>query len=118
MIAETNYLYNILAFLVAAVGVVFLFRRMKASPMLGYLAAGMLVGPHVLKVVKESSETQFLGEVGVLFLLFTIGLELPLQRLQSLKNYVFGLGISQVLLTGVLLPLLLFWQGCLKKQLF
>ncbi|MBP6951786.1 MAG: cation:proton antiporter [Alphaproteobacteria bacterium] len=115
MIAETNYLYNILAFLVAAVGVVFLFRRMKASPMLGYLAAGMLVGPHVLKVVKESSETQFLGEVGVLFLLFTIGLELPLQRLQSLKNYVFGLGISQVLLTGGAFTFIALLAGLSKE---
>ncbi|MBY0291926.1 MAG: monovalent cation:proton antiporter-2 (CPA2) family protein [Alphaproteobacteria bacterium] len=115
MVAETNYLYNILAFLVAAVGVVFLFRRMKASPMLGYLAAGMLVGPHVLKVVKESSETQFLGEIGVLFLLFTIGLELPLQRLQSLKNYVFGLGISQVLLTGGVFTFIALWAGLSKE---
>ncbi len=100
MSAETVYLYNILGFLAAAVGVVFLFRRMKASPMIGYLVAGMLVGPHVLKVVTDPTETQFLGEIGVLFLLFTLGLQLPFQRLQSLKNYIFGLGILQVVVTG------------------
>ena len=84
---DIHYLYTILAFLMAAVGVVFIFRRMKASPVLGYLAAGMLVGPHVLQIIKDPTETQFLGEIGVIFLLFTLGLELPLQRLNSLKKY-------------------------------
>lgn len=108
---EANYLLNVLGFLMAAVGVVFLFRRMKASPTLGYLAAGILVGPHALKIVTDPTETQFIGEVGVLFLLFTLGLELPFQRLQSLKKYVFGLGMSQVMLTGAFLHLLPFGQG-------
>ncbi|MBS0271580.1 MAG: cation:proton antiporter [Proteobacteria bacterium] len=112
---ETTFLYNILGFLAAAVGVVFLFRRMKASPMLGYLAAGMLVGPHVLNIVTDSTETQILGEIGVLFLLFTLGLELPLQRLQSLKQYVFGIGISQVLLTGGLFAFFGLWVGVSRE---
>lgn len=112
---DATYLYNILGFLAAAVGVVFLFRRMKASPMLGYLAAGMLVGPYALRIVTDSTETQILGEIGVLFLLFTIGLELPLQRLQSLKQYVFGLGISQVLLTGALFTFFGLWVGVSRE---
>lgn len=99
---NVHYLYTILAFLMAAVGVVFLFRRMKASPVLGYLAAGMLVGPHMLQIIKDPTDTQFLGEIGVVFLLFTLGLELPLQRLNSLKKYVFGLGVPQVLATAAL----------------
>jgi len=98
--SDAHYLYTILAFLTAAVGVVFLFRRMKASPILGYIAAGMLVGPHMLKIIKDPTDTQFLGEIGVVFLLFTLGLELPLQRLNSLKKYVLGLGVTQVLVTG------------------
>jgi CPA2 family monovalent cation:H+ antiporter-2 len=108
---EANYLLNVLGFLMAAVGVVFLFRRMKASPTLGYLAAGILVGPHALKIVTDPTETQFIGEVGVLFLLFTLGLELPFQRLQSLKKYVFGLGMSQVMLTGGLFTFIALWAG-------
>lgn len=115
MTAEETYLYNILGFLIAAVGVVFLFRRMKASPVLGYLVAGVLIGPHVLKVVTDPTETQFLGEIGVIFLLFTLGLELPLQRLQSLKRYVFGLGTSQVVLTGGVFTFIGLWSGLSKE---
>ncbi|MBA3814432.1 MAG: cation:proton antiporter [Alphaproteobacteria bacterium] len=97
-----TYLYNFLCFLMAAVGIVFIFRRMKASPVLGYLAAGMLIGPHVLKIITDPTATQVLGEIGVLFLLFTLGLELPLQRLQSMKKYVFGLGVAQVFVTAAI----------------
>jgi len=112
---DIHYLYTILAFLMAAVGVVFIFRRMKASPVLGYLAAGMLVGPHVLQIIKDPTETQFLGEIGVIFLLFTLGLELPLQRLNSLKKYVFGLGATQVVITGALFGFLGIWAGFPKE---
>ena len=108
---ETEYLFNILAFLMAAVGVVFLFRRMKASPVLGYLVAGILIGPHVFKIVTDPTETHFLGELGVLFLLFTLGLELPLQRLQTMKKYVFGLGLAQVLITGSIFMVIGVWFG-------
>lgn len=98
----------------AAVGTVFLFRRMKASPVLGYLVAGMLIGPHVLKIITDPTVTHVLGGIGVLFLLFTIGLELPLQRLQSMKKYVFGLGVSQVFVTGSVFTLLGLWCGLSK----
>jgi monovalent cation:H+ antiporter-2, CPA2 family len=112
---ETSYLYNILGFLLAAVGIVFLFRRMKISPTLGYLVAGMLVGPHALRIVTDPTETHFLGEIGVLFLLFTLGLDIPLQRLQSLKSYVFGLGIPQVIVTGGIFTFIGLWAGLPKE---
>ncbi|MEB3702819.1 Glutathione-regulated potassium-efflux system protein [Candidatus Bealeia paramacronuclearis] len=100
MLDQPGYLDNILVFLIAAVGVVFIFRRMKASPVLGYLVAGMLIGPSVLGLIRDVNEARFLGELGVIVMLFSIGLELPWQRLQSLRKYVFGLGISQVLVTA------------------
>jgi len=112
---EVTYFINILGFLAAAVGIVFLFRRFKISPVLGYLVAGMLIGPHVLKLIKDPSETRFLGEIGVLFLLFTIGLELPLQRLQSLKKYLFGLGLGQVVLTSAGLAVIGYALGLPKE---
>jgi monovalent cation:H+ antiporter-2, CPA2 family len=115
MDAESTLLYNILGFLAAAIAVVFLFRRMKASPILGYLFAGILIGPFILGLVYDPMEVHFLGEIGVLFLLFTIGLELPLQRLQSLKNYVFGLGIGQVVLTGTIFTFIGLWAGLSKE---
>lgn len=99
----------------AAVGIVFLFRRMKASPVLGYLVAGMLIGPYVLKIITDPTATQVLGEIGVLFLLFTLGLELPLQRLQSMKKYVFGLGVSQVFVTGAVFTCIGLFMGLPKE---
>lgn len=111
MTPETAYLYNFLCFLMAAVSTVFLFRRMKASPVLGYLVAGILIGPYALKIITDPTATHTLGEVGVLFLLFTLGLELPVQRLQAMKKYVFGLGMSQVVTTGAVFTFIGLWSG-------
>lgn len=116
MSSDITYLYNFLCFLLAAVGIVFIFRRMKASPVLGYLAAGMLIGPHVLGIITDPTVTQVLGEMGVLFLLFTLGLELPLQRLQTMKKYVFGLGVAQVFVTAAVFTLMGLWIGLSKDS--
>jgi len=113
--SDATYLLNILAFLIAAVGIVFLFRRLKISSVLGYLVAGMLIGPHVLKIITDPTKTHFLGELGVVFLLFTLGLDLPLQRLQSMRKYVLGIGIPQVFLTGVLFTAIGVLTGLSKE---
>lgn len=110
-----TYLYNFLCFLMAAVGIVFIFRRMKASPVLGYLVAGMLIGPHVLKIITDPTATHILGGIGVLFLLFTLGLELPLNRLYSMRKYVFGLGVAQVIVTGIIFTFLGMLAGLPKE---
>jgi CPA2 family monovalent cation:H+ antiporter-2 len=89
---------------------------MKASPVLGYLAAGMLIGPHVLGIINDPTVTQVLGEMGVLFLLFTLGLELPLQRLQTMKKYVFGLGVAQVFVTAAIFTVMGLWIGLPKDS--
>jgi len=95
--------YDILIFLVAAVVVVPLFQRLRTSPVLGYLAAGVLVGPHGLALIRDSAAAHTLAEFGVVFLLFMIGLELSIERLRTLGRYVFGLGFLQVLLTSILI---------------
>jgi CPA2 family monovalent cation:H+ antiporter-2 len=97
---HTEFIYDTLVFLLAAVVVVPLFHRLRTSPILGYLVAGMLIGPHGLGFIGSGSGAATLAELGVVFLLFTIGLELSLQRLLAMGRYVFGLGIAQVLLTG------------------
>jgi CPA2 family monovalent cation:H+ antiporter-2 len=116
MTREAIYLFNILAFLLIAVSIVFLFRRVKISPVLGYLVAGVLIGPHALRIVTDPTEMHFLGELGVLFLLFTLGLELPFERLRSMKKYIFGLGIIQVILTGALFACIGLWLGLSKES--
>jgi CPA2 family monovalent cation:H+ antiporter-2 len=96
----SSYLNDTLILLITAVGVVFFFNRLRVSPILGYLFAGLLIGPKSLGFITSIEGTRILGELGVVFLLFTIGLKMPLQRLQVLRRYVFGLGMAQVIITG------------------
>ena len=107
--ALQHYLLDILIFLGAAILVVTLMRRVLKSPVLGYLLAGLLIGPYGFGFIHEVAETQHIAEFGVVFLLFTIGLELSWERLVSLRRYVFGLGIAQVFLTCAAIALILYW---------
>lgn len=88
-----------LLLLAASVGGVVLFRLLNLPPMLGYLVAGILIGPHALGLVPDSKEGRYLAEFGVVFLMFSIGLEFSLPRLRTMRRIVFGLGGAQVLLT-------------------
>ena len=91
---------DLLLFLATAVVVTPLCRRLRVSPILGYLAAGMLIGPATLGVLSDSDGTTALAQLGVSFLLFMIGLELSFERLAVIRHLIFGLGTLQVLVTG------------------
>jgi CPA2 family monovalent cation:H+ antiporter-2 len=91
----------ILLLLTAAVGTVSLARRFRLPSMLGYLAIGMAVGPHGLAVLAESQEVHSFAEFGIVFLMFSIGLEFSLKRLQAMRNLVFGFGPAQMALTAL-----------------
>lgn len=88
-----------LLYLVAAVAGVAVCRSLKLPPMLGYLAVGVLIGPHALALAADSESVTYLAEFGVVFLMFVIGLEFNLPKLRSMRTLVFGLGLSQVLFT-------------------
>ncbi|HEU0015025.1 MAG TPA: monovalent cation:proton antiporter-2 (CPA2) family protein [Longimicrobium sp.] len=90
---------EVLVILAAAVAAVLVFRRLRITPVLGYLAAGYAVGPHGLGLV-ETGRVAALAELGVVFLLFAVGLELSFERLSALRRHVFGLGTVQVAATG------------------
>lgn len=83
----------------AAVVAAPLFKRMGMGTVLGYLAAGVVIGP-ALKIITGGEEILQISELGVVFLLFVIGLELKPKRLWSLRRDIFGLGLAQVMLTG------------------
>jgi len=89
----------VLILLTAAVLVVALCRWLNLSPVLGYLMVGAAIGPHAFDLVKDSVAAGHLAEFGVVFLMFSIGLEFSLPRLYSMKRIVFGLGLAQVALT-------------------
>jgi monovalent cation:proton antiporter-2 (CPA2) family protein len=105
-------------FLVTAVIVVPLFRRMQLGAVLGYLAAGAIIGPWGLGLIADADATLDFAEMGVVLLLFLIGLELEPSRLWALRHPVFGLGGAQVVVTGIVLTgiavwLNLSWQAAL-----
>ena len=89
----------VLLYLVAAVLGVVACRSLKLPPMLGYLVVGVLIGPNALALAKDSAGVKYLAEFGVVFLMFVIGLEFNLPKLRSMRSLVFGLGLTQVVLT-------------------
>jgi CPA2 family monovalent cation:H+ antiporter-2 len=95
-------LTQVLALLLASVVVVTLARRVGMPPVLGYLAVGILVGPFSFGLVPESQQTHLLAEIGVVFLLFTLGLEFSWPRMVAMRREVFGLGLLQVVGTTAL----------------
>jgi CPA2 family monovalent cation:H+ antiporter-2 len=90
-------------FLLATVLVVPVFERLRASPLVGYLLAGVLIGPAGFKIVTTPEEVEPLAELGIMMLMFSIGLELTFERLKVMRNKVLLLGLAQIVLTGVVL---------------
>ena len=89
----------VLLYLVAAVLGVVGCRMLRLPPMLGYLVVGVLIGPNALALAKDTASVKYLAEFGVVFLMFVIGLEFNLPKLRSMRTLVFGLGLSQVVIT-------------------
>lgn len=108
---EHSFLAHVLIFLVAAVIVAAVFRKLRFSLTLGFLVAGVLIGPHGLGVVVDTATTHDLAELGIVFLMFLIGLELSVERLIVMRRMVFGLGVAQVLVTGALIGLVAHLSG-------
>ncbi|MBC7434981.1 MAG: cation:proton antiporter [Bdellovibrionales bacterium] len=94
----TSLALTLLYLLAAVIGVVAC-RSLKLPPMLGYLAVGVVIGPNALALAQNSEGIKHLGEFGVVFLMFVIGLEFNLPKLRAMRRHVFGLGLLQVALT-------------------
>lgn len=98
-----HFLEQAAIFLLTAVVLVPLFRRARLGAVIGYLAAGIAIGPHGLKLIADPAATLEFAEFGVVLLLFLIGLELEPRRLWVMRRHVFGLGAAQVVATGAVL---------------
>ncbi|MBT0962687.1 monovalent cation:proton antiporter family protein [Denitromonas iodatirespirans] len=103
-----NTLELVLLLLAAAVLVVGVFRSINLPPVLGYLLVGAALGPHALNLMEDADGARHLAEFGVVFLMFSIGLEFSLPRLVAMKRIVFGLGAAQVA-GSIALATLLGW---------
>jgi len=95
-----EFLTQILILLAGSLLVLSLVRRIKLPPVLGYLVVGMLLGPHALGLVPNDESVRLLAEIGVVFLVFTLGLEFSLARMVAMKSEVLGIGGLQMLLCG------------------
>jgi len=94
-----DILSQILILLAGSIAVLTLVRRFALPPILGYLVVGMILGPHALGLASDAEAVQLLAEIGVVFLVFTLGLEFSLARMIAMKREVLGIGGLQVLLT-------------------
>jgi CPA2 family monovalent cation:H+ antiporter-2 len=108
---DTHFLGQILIFLAAAVATVTLFRRINVPPVIGYLVAGAAIGPHGAGVIGDTATVRGLAELGVVFLMFSIGLGLTLERLATMRGHLFGLGLAQVAASGLALGLAAYALG-------
>jgi CPA2 family monovalent cation:H+ antiporter-2 len=100
-VPESEYLIDVVIILLAAVIFVSIFQRLKLSPLLGYLVAGAVIGPFGLSLVDDVEETRALAELGIVFLLFMVGLELPPERIRLVRWTGFALGGAQIACTGL-----------------
>jgi CPA2 family monovalent cation:H+ antiporter-2 len=102
---------NLLIIFTSSLVVIALFQRLRLPPVLGYLCVGLMIGPTAFNWVNESEELPDLAELGVVFLLFSLGLEFSLSKMLALRQVVFGLGSLQVLGSGIVLGILLILFG-------
>lgn len=101
-------LITILILLAASLFAVALFKEMGLPSLMGYLLVGVAIGPHALGLMPQDGPTAWLAEFGVVFLMFSIGLEFSLTRLNAMRRIVLGLGALQVIVTHIVLTAL-FW---------
>ena len=105
------FLSEVIVFLVATVVVVPLAKALRLSPILGYLAVGIAAGPSGLGLVENVEEVRAFAELGVVFLLFAVGLELSFERLKTFAPMIFGLGTAQVVVTAAAIGAVAFYWG-------
>ena len=113
---ENKLVIELVVMLLLAIVVLMFFRRFHIPPILGYLMTGLLVGPGGTGLVTDPEQIQFAAELGVVFLLFSLGLEFSLPKLNAMRSLVFGLGSAQVFFTGLVVWLFAMALGIANQQ--
>ena len=106
-----EYLAQILLLLAVTISVVVMFQRLQIPTSLGYLLVGVILGPHTMGPTVSMPELETLAEFGIVFLLFTIGLNFSLPQLHALRHQVLGLGTGQVVFTTLLVGSIAWFGG-------
>ncbi|MFC6669403.1 cation:proton antiporter [Marinobacterium aestuariivivens] len=108
---EQGFFQQFLTIIASAVVAITLFRRVQLPPILAYLGVGVLLGPYTLGIVANDDNIHLLSELGVVFLLFMLGLEFSLPRMIAMRRTVFGLGSLQVISTAVIIIAVAWFSG-------
>lgn len=108
MSSESSLIESAVVFLFAAVITVLLAKRLHLGAVLGYLLAGVAIGPHTLGLISNPDRVAHFSELGVVLLLFVIGLELSPKRLWMMRKAVFGVGLAQVMITAMVIAIVAF----------
>ncbi|MEM9496261.1 MAG: monovalent cation:proton antiporter-2 (CPA2) family protein [Pseudomonadota bacterium] len=115
-VPEGDFLIQAATYLGAAVIAVPIFNRFKLGSILGYLAGGVIAGPHVLDLLHQEEGVFHIAELGVVLFLFIVGLELSLTRLWSMRKEIFGLGTAQMAVTGAVIAGAFIASGVMSRE--
>ena len=107
---EHGNLLSIFLLLTIALVTVFLAQRLRLPSLLAYLLVGIVLGPYDFKILADTEEFGALAEFGVVFLMFSIGLEFSINRLRTMQGTVFGFGGAQVSITAIATMLASVWD--------
>jgi CPA2 family monovalent cation:H+ antiporter-2 len=114
-----EFLKSLVVILIASVAVVFLLHKFRIPSLVGFIVAGIIIGPHGAGIVKDTHAIEILSEIGVILLLFTIGIEFSMTKLVRIKKAVLGGGGAQVLLTILLSAAITYIAiGNINKSIF
>lgn len=100
---QGNEVWEIIAFLATVVIFIPVFYKLKVNPLLAFIGAGILLGPQVLGLIRDVKVAESIGNLGLLFLMFSIGLDLSFHRFKVMRLYIFGLGVAQLLGTALMI---------------
>ena len=103
---DHSYFFELIFLLAISVVTVWAFKRLKLPAILAYLVAGIIAGPQILAIITDPHQVALVGELGIVFLLFSLGLEFSIPKLVAMRHLVFGVGSAQVVLTLIIVMLI------------
>ena len=109
-------LKDIILILFLAILIILILSKFKIPPVIGFLITGVIIGPSALQLVESISEIEVLAEIGIILLMFTIGLEFSIDKVRKMLNDFFFFGGLQVVTSWLVFFYLLYWYGLLVHQ--
>ncbi|HXV83699.1 MAG TPA: cation:proton antiporter, partial [Candidatus Binatia bacterium] len=117
--SDPNFLGELLIVLMATIAIVFVFQKLRLPTIVGFLLAGVIIGPHGFQLIQSVDQVEILAEIGVVLLLFTIGIEFSLETILSVQRRVVWVGLLQVVLTTlVVLAVAVFLGAAVNVGIF